>query len=92
MPKLDNGVCTGDVVSLREPRGDIDKAIVVGFVLTHPDTDEVWVSWSGSGIQRVDSWPIDERLTAENIGIELRSAREQFRAQMLKLLSRLGLC
>ena len=78
-----NGVCTGDIVT----DADGNKVIVVGFLTTHPDSDEVKMVWPGGGIQKDDGpWPPGGRLTAESIGLETRSAKEKYRNQVLRAL------
>lgn len=81
--RLAEGVCTGDIVT----DSDGNKVIVVGFLTTHPDSDEVKLVWVGDGLQKDDGpWPPGGRLTAENIGLETRSAREKYRSQVLRAL------
>lgn len=78
---LSNGVCIGDIVI----DSDGNKVIVVGFLTTHSDSDEVKLSWPGDALQKDDGpWSPGGRLTAENIGLATRSARENYCNQVIR--------
>lgn len=88
MKLIDNGVCTGDILVTDEPlfgKKLGNKVVVVGFLVTHPDADEVRLVWPGGAGNKDDGpWPPGGRLTAENIGLEVRSARGKFRSQIMR--------
>jgi hypothetical protein len=88
LTRINNGVSTGDIVSVPSPLpGTKDnKAVIVGFIISHPDSDELRLVWPGDECQKYDGpWPPGGRLTAENISLEVRSAKENFRSHVMRI-------
>jgi hypothetical protein len=71
----------GDVVKMGEPTIGAgppgNKAIVVGFLVTHPETNEVWMAWPDEK-EDLEHTTAPESLSPEVIETVLKTARAKF--------------
>ena len=78
---MDQRFRLGDVVKMDKPVVGAgppdDKAIIIGFLVTHPESNEVWMAWPDEK-KDLEHTTTPESMTPEVIEGVLKTARAKF--------------